>query len=162
MAREFFEPHFFRDGYRLRQRLGNDVLYGLATLFFNAFPLPRTQPGARETLRYMGELLDDGWSVLIYPEGHRTEHGDIRPFESGVGLIASRLRVPVVPVRLSGVDRVLHHTWRWPHRGPVGVAFGPALVLEGSDYPALAQRVEQAVRALPPRVADTGVDSHAA
>jgi long-chain acyl-CoA synthetase len=110
----------------------------------------------------MGELLDEGWSVLIFPEGHRTEHGEIRSFESGVGLIASRLRVPVVPIRLSGLHRVLHHRWRWPRRGPVGVTFGPALLLDGSDYPALAQRVEQAVRGLRPLVADNDIDSHAA
>jgi long-chain acyl-CoA synthetase len=63
-------------------------------------------------------------------------------------MIAARLRVPVVPVRLDGLDRVLHHTWRWPARGPVRVTFGPPLHLEGEEYAALAARIEDAVRML--------------
>ena len=35
----------------------------------------------------------------------------IKPFRGGIGMIASRLDVPVVPVRLDGMDRVLHTTW---------------------------------------------------
>lgn len=63
-------------------------------------------------------------------------------------MMASKLRLPVIPVQLEGVDRVLHHTWRWPRRGPVRVSFGPHLELDGDDYLALAKRVEQAVKAL--------------
>jgi 1-acyl-sn-glycerol-3-phosphate acyltransferase len=62
--------------------------------------------------------------------------------------LASKLRLPVIPVRLEGLDRVLHHTWRWPRRGPVRISFGSDLELEGDDYWALAKRLEQAVKAL--------------
>jgi hypothetical protein len=58
--------------------------------------------------------------------------------------------LPVVPVRLEGVERVLHHTWRWPRRGTVRVTFGAPLVLEGDDYAALARRVQDAVVAMGP------------
>jgi 1-acyl-sn-glycerol-3-phosphate acyltransferase len=57
--------------------------------------------------------------------------------------------VPIVPVRLSGLDRVMPAGSFNPVRGPVHVAFGPPMALEGQDYGALAQRVEDAVRALP-------------
>jgi 1-acyl-sn-glycerol-3-phosphate acyltransferase len=69
--------------------------------------------------------------------------------------MASRLRLPVVPVRLEGADQVLHRTWRWPKAGPVRVRFGAPLTLEGADYESLARRVEQAVRDLgtPPAIA---------
>jgi long-chain acyl-CoA synthetase len=148
MAKEFFEAHFApaRDG--IGERLGIGALYFLAVLFFNAFPLPRSGPGARDTLRYAGELATAGLSILIFPEGHRTEHGEVHPFQPGVGMMASRLRLPVIPVRLEGLDRVLHHTWRWPRRGTVHVRFGAPLQLDGDDYGALARTVEQAVRAL--------------
>jgi len=53
-------------------------------------------------------------------------------------------------VRLEGVDRVLHPSWRWPRRGAVTVAFGEPLTLEGADYSALARGVRDAVMALPP------------
>ena len=66
----------------------------------------------------------------------------------GVAMIASRLRVPVVPVRIAGLDKVLHHTWRMARPGRVRVSFGPALHLTGDDYEALARQVEEAVRDL--------------
>lgn len=148
MAREFFDARFFPAAHGVLERLGIGVLYGLAVLFFNAFTLPRSGPGARDTLRYAGELVSGGWSILIFPEGHRTQRGEINPFQPGVAMLASRLSVPVVPVRLEGVDRVLHQTWRWPRRGVVHVMFGAPITLEGDDYAGLARRVEDAVVAL--------------
>jgi 1-acyl-sn-glycerol-3-phosphate acyltransferase len=71
-------------------------------------------------------------------------------FRPGIGMIASRLDVPVVPVRLEGVDRVLHHTWHMARPGRVRVAFGAPMRLTGEDYEALAKQVEDAVRALLP------------
>ena len=124
------------------------AFYYLAALFFNAFPLPQREAGARRTLRYIGELVSEGWSVLIFPEGRRTEAGEIHEFKPGVGMIGSRLGVPVVPVRLEGVDRVLHTSWRMARRGRVRVAFGPPIRLDGEDYAKLARRVESAVRGL--------------
>ena len=70
------------------------------------------------------------------------------PFRGGIGMIGSRLEVPVVPVHLEGVDTVLHPTWHMARPGRVRVAFGPPLHLRGDDYAALAAQVEAAVRSL--------------
>ena len=120
----------------------------LAALFFNAFPLPQREAGARQTLRYIGEVLESGFSVLIFPEGQRTETGQIERFRAGVGMIASRLNVPVVPVRIEGLDKVLAPSWRMARPGRVRVAFGRPLTLSGEDYESLARQVEEAVRHL--------------
>jgi long-chain acyl-CoA synthetase len=117
-------------------------------MFFNAFPLPQREAGTRQTLRYIGEVIADGYSVLIFPEGKRTEHGEILAFRPGIGMIGAKLDVPVVPVRLEGLEKVLHQKMKWPERGPVRVSFGAPLRLEGEDYQALAKRVEDAVRGL--------------
>jgi long-chain acyl-CoA synthetase len=148
MAKEFFKAHFFPAQYGRRAWFTNSLNYWLASLFFNAFPLPQREAGTRETLRYIGDLLGSGFSILIFPEGRRTEAGEVNRFQAGVGMIASRLGVPVVPVRLEGLDRVLHHSWSFPRVGPVRVAFGPPLRLRGDDYAALAQQVEHAIRTL--------------
>jgi long-chain acyl-CoA synthetase len=144
MAKEFWRAHFYPREFTRKKYLWNSFWYYLASMFFNAFPLPQREAGARQTLRYIGEVAADGYSILIFPEGRR-EHS---PFRPGVGMIASRLDLPVVPVRIDGLDRVLHSSKRWPTRGPVRIAFGPPLRLEGDDYPALAKRVEDAVRGL--------------
>jgi long-chain acyl-CoA synthetase len=148
MAKEFFKAHFFPAEYSRFAWFTSSLNYYLASLFFNAFPLPQREAGARQTLRSIGDVIEDGFSVLIFPEGRRTETGQIDRFRPGIGMIASRLNVPVVPVRLEGLDRVLHHTWSMATPGPVRVAFGAPLHLTGEDYEALAKRVEDAVRGL--------------
>jgi long-chain acyl-CoA synthetase len=148
MAKEFFRAHFYPKEFTRRQWFTNSLNYYLAAQFFNAFPIPQREAGTRQTLRYMGEILADGYSILIFPEGRRMEAGAIAPFRAGIGMIGARLDVPVVPVRIEGLDRVLHPRWKWPRRGPVRIAFGAPLRLSGEDYPALAKQVEDAVRTL--------------
>jgi long-chain acyl-CoA synthetase len=148
MAKEFFKAHFFPEQHSRAAWLTNSLNYYLAAIFFNAFPLPQREAGARQTLRYIGEVLEQGFSVLIFPEGRRTDTGEIDRFRPGVGMIAARLGVPVVPVRLEGLDKVLHHTWRMARPGPIRVAFGAPMRLVGEDYEALAKQVEDAVRRL--------------
>jgi long-chain acyl-CoA synthetase len=150
MAKEFFTAHFFPEQHSSRAWFTNSLNYYLSSLFFNAFPLPQREAGTRHTLRYIGELIEDGYSVLIFPEGKRTERGEINTFRPGIGMIASRLRATVVPVRIKDVDKVLHQSWTWPAAHSATVRFGPPLRLEGDDYPALAKQVEDAVRALDP------------
>jgi long-chain acyl-CoA synthetase len=148
MAKEFFRAHFFPEDHTRREWFTNSLNYYLSAFFFNAFPLPQREAGARQTMRYVGELLSQGTSVLLFPEGRRTDSGEIGPFRPGIGMMAARLHAPVVPVRLEGVDRVLHHSWRMARPSRVTVTFGAPLTLEGDDYAALAHRVEYAVKSL--------------
>ena len=148
MAKEFFKPHFYPEQFGRKAHLTNSLNYYLASLFFNAFPLPQREAGTRQTLRYIGDLLASGYSVLIFPEGRRTEEGEIARFQAGIGMIGAKLQVPVVPVRLEGLDRILHHKWKFPRRGAARIAFGRPITLTGHDYAELAHRVEEAVRRL--------------
>ena len=142
MRKEFFADHFHGRSFT------NSLNYYLSSLFFNAFPIPQHEPGALSTLRYMGDLANGGGCVLIFPEGKMTDQGEIAPFQPGVAMIASKLQIPVVPVRLEGLDRVLHRTWKMARMGRVRVAFGQPLHLAANDYLALARQVEDAVRKL--------------
>jgi len=148
MAKEFFKAHFFPEQYGRRAWFTNSLNYYLSTLFFNAFPFPQREAGIRETLRYSGELVSEGQSILIFPEGRRSETGAIGKFLPGVGILASRLEIPVVPVRVEGVENVLRVGWNMARPGRVRVKFGPPLTLRGDDYAALAREVEQAVQRL--------------
>jgi long-chain acyl-CoA synthetase len=149
MAKEFFKAHFFPEGFSTWQVMTNRANYYLSAFFFNTFPLPQREAGARQTLRYIGEVTGDGFSVLIFPEGVRSESGEIRPFRGGIGMIGSRLGLPIIPVRLDGVDKVLHTSWKMAKPGPVSVTFGAPIHLSGDNYADLAKQVEQAVRDLP-------------
>jgi long-chain acyl-CoA synthetase len=148
MAKEFFKARFHPAEHTWRQWFTSTLNYHLGALYFNAFPLPQREAGTRQTLRYIGELAGGGWSVLIFPEGARSATGNIGEFRGGIGLIASRLELPVIPVRLDGADQVLPTGSRVIHHGRVRVAFGAPLRLRGDDYAALAREVEHQVRTL--------------
>ncbi|HET9370872.1 MAG TPA: AMP-binding protein [Vicinamibacterales bacterium] len=147
MAKEFFKAHFNPRDYSRKAWFTNSLNYYLACQFFNAFPLPQREAGTRQTLRYVGEITGDGYSILIFPEGRRTENA-ISPFRPGVAMMSARLDVPVVPVRIEGLDRVLHPKWKWPKRGPVRVAFGEPMRLSGENYPEMAQEIQKRIEAL--------------
>ena len=149
MAKEFFKPHFFPAQHGRLAWLTNSLNYWLAAGFFNAFPLPQRESGARQTLRYIGErLVSRGQSVLIFPEGKRSDDDTLNPFRPGIGMMASKLDVPVVPVRIEGLDKVLGTGAHMATPGRVRVSFGAPLRLRGEDYEALARDVQQAMEQL--------------
>jgi long-chain acyl-CoA synthetase len=148
MGKEMFAAHFFPREHGRMAWFTNSLNYYLAVFFFNAFPLPQREAGARQTLRYIGELLADHHSLLIFPEGRRSASGAIDAFRPGIGMIASKLGAQVVPVRIDGLQHVLRVGWHMARPGRVRVAFGAPLRLVGEDYEALSKQVEAAVRAL--------------
>jgi len=149
MWKEFFDAHFCPERHSWRERWANSALYQLVALLGNAFPIPQTEAGVRESIRYMGELVEEGWSILIFPEGERSRSGEIGRFMPGVGLIATHLQLPVVPIRLQGLDRVWHPTATLPRPGHVEVTIGTPRRLKGAGYAALARELEQIIRSLP-------------
>jgi long-chain acyl-CoA synthetase len=148
MAKEFFKAHFFPGDHTWREWFTNSLNYYLAAFFFNAFPLPQREAGARQTLKYIGELTGQGWSILIFPEGLRSPTGQIKPFRGGIGMIGARLDIPILPVRIDDVDKLMPVGGTFVKPGRVRVSFGAPLRLRGDDYAALAAQVEQAVRSL--------------
>jgi long-chain acyl-CoA synthetase len=76
--------------------------YYLVVALFNVFPLPQ-QSGVRESFAFAGESVDRGYSVVVFPEGRRTQDGKPSPFRLGVGMLAQRLDIPVVPIRIDGL-----------------------------------------------------------
>jgi len=75
------------------------------SLTLNAFPIERG--GGRRALDYADELLDKGWSLIVYPEGHRSRNGEVQPFHHGVSILALAHRVPVVPMYMYGTRAIL-------------------------------------------------------
>lgn len=146
MRKEFFDAHFHPRKYGLFKWFTNSLNYWLAALMFNALPIPQREAGTRQTLRYIGELVEEGWCPLIFPEGKHSPDETVGRFQAGVGMMAARLRVPVVPIRIRGVNRVLHPEWSMARPGFVRVTIGEPMYLEGEDYAALARRVEERIR----------------
>jgi len=148
MLKEFFTAHFHPAQHTWREVFTNSLNYYLACLFFNTFPIPQREAGARHTLQYIGEVTGGGTSILLFPEGMRSPTGQMKAFRGGIGMIASRLDLPVVPVKIQDVDTLMPVGSSFVRPGRIRVAFGAPLHLRGDDYAALAARVEEAVRNL--------------
>ena len=126
----------------------NPVFWVLNPLLGNGFPLAQDGP-IRPSLENMGKIIDNGWSVLIYPEGQLTIGGPIKSFMNGTGLLAVEGRLPVVPLRLH-INRLGSPT-RFPifKRGSVEIRFGqPLRFLPGTDYQEATSAIEAAVKSL--------------
>lgn len=98
---------------------------GVATsLVFNGFPVERGN--GRRTARFALSLLDEGWNVLIYPEGGRSEDGWVGTFKGGGAWLAMEAQVPVVPVAFRGNFQAMPKGKGWPAKGrpPVSIRFG--------------------------------------
>jgi long-chain acyl-CoA synthetase len=148
MRKEFFDAHFHPEKYKWRERFTSGLNYYLSALYFNAFPIPQREAGTLETLRYMGDLSNDGWCILIFPEGKMSDTEEISTFQPGVGMIASKLQLPVLPIRIRGLNKVLNPRWKFAHPGRVEITFGKPIHVTGGDYLASARQVEAAVKAL--------------
>jgi 1-acyl-sn-glycerol-3-phosphate acyltransferase len=127
MSQDYFRAWLEPAGASLKERASVMFQYFLATGLFNAYPLPQRMAGVRRALKYTGELIDEGYCPLVFPEGKRTPDGTLQPFQTGIGLIATRLRVPVVPMYITGLFEIYPANASWPKRGPVKVRFGAPL-----------------------------------
>ena len=130
------------DDYWFRRRA-----YRFVVSWFAAVPFKRVGNGAH-SIKTVESLLDDGWRVVIFPEGTRSRTGEMNRFKPGAGLIAVHTGCPVVPVRIDGLWAVLPPGGRRPRRGTVRVRFGePLMALEGEGPREFVARLEAVVGA---------------
>ncbi len=114
----------------------------------NAIPFERTRPSPR-SVRLTLSLMEDGWSLVIYPEGGRSPDGWGRPHPAGAAFLAKRAGVPVVPMHLEGTRRILRKGGDRVTPARTHVTFGsPMWADEGEDPRDFAARIEAAVATL--------------
>jgi 1-acyl-sn-glycerol-3-phosphate acyltransferase len=126
----------------------NRVTGAAASLLLNAIPIERATV-TRRSADLAASLIEEGWSMLIFPEGGRSPDGWGQDFRGGAAYLARRTGAPVVPIHLSGTDRILPKGAKRLRPGPTTVTFGDPLRAEaGEDTRRLAARIEAAVAAL--------------
>ena len=124
--------------------------YFLVVSLFNVFPLPQFS-GFRESFRFAGETIDRGYSLLVFPEGviNDRDSAEMVPFQSGIGLLAQNLRIPIVPMRLEGVWQMKQERRRLAHFGELTVHIGAPVTFQPDTPPAeIATALQKAVQHL--------------
>lgn len=121
--------------------------YEYASVLFNLFPLPQSS-GFSNSLAFMGKLVDDGISILIFPEGEHSRDGTMLPFQRGLGIMVKELGIPVVPIYIRGTGQVLPHEATIPKRGNVTVTFGEPLHFRFEEPAEIVEAARRAVEKL--------------
>jgi long-chain acyl-CoA synthetase len=105
--------------------------------------------GYRESFSFAGELVDGGWSVMIFPEGRISPDGAIGVFRSGIGVLASQLGVPVIPARIDGLHELREMGRKFAPRGAITIRLGAPRSFSSKDQPdEIARALREAVRNL--------------
>jgi long-chain acyl-CoA synthetase len=124
------------------------IAYWLLTVLFNIFPLPRLG-GFRRSFEHAGRALDRGYSVLIFPEGQRSNNGTLQPFRSGIGLLAQQAETAVLPVALLGLGDVKRTGGHWFRSGRLAVRVGDPIPYNPLSTPEqTTQRLQAAMSEL--------------
>jgi len=77
---------------------------------FGAFPVHRRQLD-RKALRQAAQLLANGMALVTFPEGTRSKNAQLQPAFSGSALIALRSGVPILPIGITGTERIKGVAW---------------------------------------------------
>lgn len=127
---------------------GNEVTSALSALVIGAIPFERHKVG-RSSADQASELLNDGWSMAIFPEGGRSADGWGQEFRAGAAYLALRCEVPVVPIHIEGTGRILRKGRNLPKPSSTTVTFGhPMWPTEDEDSRRFGARIERTVAQL--------------
>ncbi|MDG2217704.1 MAG: lysophospholipid acyltransferase family protein [Acidimicrobiales bacterium] len=127
---------------------GTRITSALSSLVIGAIPIERSKVG-RRSADLAAELIDDGWSLLIFPEGGRSPDGWGQPFRGGAAFLASKTGVPVVPIHVEGTGRILRKGRSLPRPSTTSVTFGrPITAEDGENATRFGARIEREVAAL--------------
>ena len=76
------------------------------------FPIRRGELD-RAALRFAEDLLRKGEIIAIFPEGHRSKTAQLQEAQGGAALLARRAAVPILPVTITGTEKLPPHDWSW-------------------------------------------------
>ncbi len=110
----------------------------------------------RQALRQAEEYLRNGEPVGIFAEGTRARGGEAQEARAGVVFLAQRTDVPILPVAISGTEKLLPNRFPWYQRAKIEITFGEPFRLSElgevtrANRDRIAQRVMGRVAALLP------------
>jgi long-chain acyl-CoA synthetase len=130
--------------------------------FTNLVPMER-HGSLRESLRLAGDVIQQGYVLLIFPEGTRSEDGVLADFKPSLGYLALTNRCGILPMYLAGTHEAMPKGRYLPRRGErVEAHIGPFMTYEqvvaiaagkrarAEQYRAITHEVESVVRRLAP------------
>ena len=146
----------FRDPDTRRFMLFGPPAYWLLTALYNVFPLPHRR-GFQRSFSHAGEAMDRGYNVLVFPEGTRSEAGQLAPFRPGIGLLVRETHAPVLPMAIVGLGELKATGRGWFRSGRIHIRVGELVRFNPTDSEAaitesLHAKVAELMEMKPPAV----------
>jgi 1-acyl-sn-glycerol-3-phosphate acyltransferase len=119
------ETHFLARSSLFKTSFGNWLLKHL-----NSHPVEGSAQNI-QTFKIICKLLGEGKKVVIFPEGERSQDGNLTPIKSGIAMLALRMKCPVIPAYIDGAYEVWPRTRRYPNMaGRMTCIFGEPIFVE--------------------------------
>ena len=98
----------------------------------------------------MGQLIDQGYSVVVFPEGKMSESGELLALKRGAGLMSVEMKCPVVPIKIIGTADIVPYPKIFPRKtGKVYIKIGKPIDFKTDDsYEYVTEKIEEALKVL--------------
>jgi 1-acyl-sn-glycerol-3-phosphate acyltransferase len=94
----------------------NRLVASMVALLFNTVPVERKGGGATKGSSHLDDLLDDGWNLLLFPEGTRSRGNGLGRVRRGAAVLAAHHNLSIVPIRVTGTAEAMPPGSFWPKR----------------------------------------------
>lgn len=100
----------------------------------------------KNSILKLGEVLKKGKNLVIFPEGRRTEDGNIAAFKKTFAILSKELHVPILPVRISGGYEAMPRGKKFPNTHKITVEYLKPIQPSSDDtYDEISERVKAAI-----------------
>lgn len=100
----------------------------------------------KNSILKLGEVLKKGKNIVIFPEGRRTEDGNVGTFKKTFVILSKELQVPILPVRITGGYEAMPRGKKFPTTHKITVEYlKPIMPSENDTYDQLSDKVKDAI-----------------
>ena len=129
----------------------NRLVALVVSLIFNTVPMDRKGGGLeKESAGHVDRLLEQGWNLLVFPEGTRSRSGRTGRLRRGAAVLAARHHLSIIPIRITGTSEAMPPGRFWPSRirsqngrgrHPIEISFGDPIA-PSKDVSAVTETVK--------------------
>lgn len=136
--------HEFR--WMMKASLSKIPMVGFACVMSKQVYVDKSSPSAlKTTMSRAQNLLSDGMSIVVFPEGARSSNGKMRPFKRGAFMLAQEFKLPIVPITINGAFDVLPRFKKLPRWGHIHLTIHKP-IMPGPDGHDMAKVIEDSHR----------------
>ncbi len=109
----------------------NSRIFGWVARLADYYPV---DAGVEESIDGLGKRVDEGYSIMVFPEGTRTTDGQIKRFHKGAFYISEKLKLDVLPLLLYGTGKCIPKGDLFINKSDMTMKFLPPISFDDTGY----------------------------